>query len=95
MMLILLMAFVFAAPLIHTHYNEASVELAEKEIIPEIKKCPVCTFLAHYQQEKYLISLDQPSMAGVRTVTVKLPEVFVGTYIYTLQGLTNKGPPLS
>ena len=95
MMLVLLMAFVFAAPLIHTHYNENSVELAEKEIQSEIKKCPVCAFLAHHQQEKYLISLDQASLARVRTVEVKLPEIFVGAYIYTLQGLSNKGPPLS
>ena len=94
MMLILLLGFVFAIPVIHAHYNEASGEHAEMEIGSEIKKCPICTFLTLHQQEKYLISVHQPLKVPVQTGTAKLPQVIVGIYVFTLQGTTNKGPPL-
>jgi hypothetical protein len=95
MMLMLLLGFVFAVPVIHAHYNEASVEHFEKEVRSEIKKCPICSFLTHHQQEKYLLSGHQPLTAPVRTFKEKLPELIVGIYIFKLQGLTNRGPPLS
>jgi hypothetical protein len=95
MMLILLLGFVFAIPVIHAHNNEAPVEHFEKEIGSEVKKCPICTFLTHHQHEKYLASVHQPLTALVRAYTAKLPKLVVGIYILTLQGLTNKGPPLS
>ncbi|MEJ7558437.1 MAG: hypothetical protein WKF66_09035 [Pedobacter sp.] len=94
MILVMLLGFVFAVPVFHAHYNEGLVEHTEKEIESEIKKCPICTILTHYQHEKYLISGRQLLTAPVRTFTVKLPEVILGIYIFTLQGLTNKGPPL-
>jgi len=94
MMLIFLLGFVFAVPVIHAHYNKASVEHAEKEIGSEVKKCPICTFLTHHHQDKYLISVHQPLATPVRSITANLPEFIVCIFISPLQGLTNKGPPL-
>jgi hypothetical protein len=92
-LLVVLILSVFAIPVIHAHHNENPTRHSEKEIVSASKKCLTCSVLSHHQYQKYLISVDQPSVAPVRTYIIILSGVFAGVFKFTLQGFTNKGPP--
>jgi hypothetical protein len=95
MLLVMLLLLVFAFPVIHSHHNDAPTKHTEKQITVASKKCPICSFLSHQKHQKYLIPIDHPFVKPVRTYITILPGVFAGVYKFTLQGFTNKGPPLS
>ncbi|WP_188626399.1 hypothetical protein [Pedobacter quisquiliarum] len=93
LVMLLLLAFVF--PAIHSHHNDAPTTHSEKQITIASKKCPICSFLSHQEHHKYLVPTDHPSIQRVSTYTTILTGVFAGVYKFTLQGFTNKGPPLA
>ena len=95
MLLVMLLLLVFVFPAIHSHHNDAPTKHTEKQITAAFKKCPICSFLSHQEHHKYLVPTDHPSIQPVVTYTTILPGVFAGVYKFTLQGFTNKGPPLS
>jgi len=91
----MLLLSVFALPMVHAHHNDAPTSHTEKQITAASAKCTICSFLSHHEQQDYLIPTDHSLPQPVRTYTTILPGFFAGIYKFTLQGFTNKGPPLS
>ena len=65
------------------------------EKVSEANSCQICDYLAHIQSKQLFIVY-----AAVLVLAVSVPALFqrysfVGNYKFTLQGFTNKGPPLS
>lgn len=78
------------AALEHTHHDDGSGQAQ----VDAADKCLICDYLAHQQSKEFYIS--HPLV-----LTVPLPDaitlnnnVFVGNYKFSLQGFTNKGPPV-
>jgi hypothetical protein len=92
-LLVALIIFLFAAPTLHAHHNEAPLKHREKPVVSTSYKCLTCSFLSHQQHQKYLISLGYPSVAAVRIFIPFLSRAIARVHEFSQQGFTNKGPP--
>lgn len=97
-MVSLLMAFVFmaitAVQAFHKHtYPSLADNDDDTEYVYSSEKCAVCDYIVHKQTNH--AHLSYPPVMGIpvtKAVTL-LSKSFAGTYKFTLQGFTNKGPP--
>jgi hypothetical protein len=93
-LLVALIFSMFAVPVVHAHHSESAARSTEKNTVAASNKCLTCSFLSHQKYQEYLISLDCLLVAPVRTYITLLHKVVAGIPKSTLQGFTNKGPPL-
>lgn len=94
----LLMVIVFMAitafQAIHKHgYPSLNDQDKDTEYVYSSEKCTVCDYIVHKQA--HYAHFDNLPVIGIpvtKAVTL-LSKSFAGTYKFTLQGFTNKGPP--
>ncbi len=72
----------------HKHSNETSVQ-------KWVKSCEVCDYLAHLHAVPILTAHHFELVPPVKSTAAFAGRYYIGFYKFTLQGFTNKGPPLS
>lgn len=94
-MLTLLFLFISAAPALHSHHGVSKAgQVEEDSVYHTSDKCQVCDYCTHRQgKEFYLPFPSALSAPKPEPVTLSF-RVYAGIYKFTLQGFTNKGPPL-
>lgn len=96
----LLLAFVFisitAIQALHKHnYSSPKDDADDTEYVYSSEKCLVCDYMVHKQS--HYAHLDYPPVviAPVTKAVTLLSKSYAGIYKFTLQGFTNKGPPVA
>ena len=84
--------------LVHSHHQSPEIfsEIDGKPNINiAVEQCKLCDFFAHKQIKEF--SLQHPIGIIIPVVQpIKLPTGLIsGNYTFTLNGFTNKGPPVS
>lgn len=91
--LVLLLLFISAFQSLHAHPHEKHTKHTEKTYSAAVEQCKVCEFYDHVQgkvlRPDFQASLEAPCTLPV----VHQSGYFIGSYKFTLQGFTNKGPP--
>jgi len=95
-LLVLLFLSITVVQIFHRHSQVVKTEQtsSDEDTISSTDDCKICDYLMH-KQGKHLFFSYPP------VIVFSLPEpirysagVFVGNYKFTLQGFTNKGPPV-
>lgn len=94
-MLALLFLFISAAPAFHSHHRVSKAgQVEEQPVYNTTDKCQVCDYYTHRQGKEFHLPFP-PALAAPKPEPVTLAfRVYAGIYKFTLQGFTNKGPPL-
>jgi hypothetical protein len=97
LLLVTLFLSISAIPALHTHKSSVQSEQSSEsshEKISEANPCPICNYLAHTQNKQLFIVYAAVLVLAVSLPITFQPHSFVGNYKFTLQGFTNKGPPV-
>ena len=92
----MLLLYVTVIQALHHHATPADVNDISNSggYVHSSNKCAVCDYLSHHQFDEYhLPAVDQITVPVNKPVT-SLSRSYAGIYKFTLQGFTNKGPPL-
>ena len=95
-LLLLLFAYVHCFQAFHSH-KEASVSTnsaEEQQYQPSTEQCKICNYFAHCRHDAlavtYWLTLSIPLTKAVELNS----SVYARIYKFTLQGFSNKGPPI-
>jgi hypothetical protein len=82
---------------LHSHKSSAQFEQSSDnsdETVSEANPCQLCDYLAHIQNKQLFIAYAAVLVLAISVPISFQPHSFVGNYKFTLQGFTNKGPPI-
>jgi hypothetical protein len=97
LLLVTLFLSISAIPALHTHKSNVQSEQSSysgDEKVSEANACQICDYLAHTQNKQLFIVYAEVLVLAVSLPISFQPHSFVGNYKFTLQGFTNKGPPV-
>jgi hypothetical protein len=80
----------------HHHQHPANDKHDHQTSIQKwVKGCEVCDYLAHHHTTPILTSHHFDLTPPIKSLTAFAGRYYIGCYKFTLQGFTNKGPPVS
>jgi len=99
-LLVMLFLSISVAQIFHSHSKVAAVEHThhhdqdQQDQVSAADKCLICDYLAHQQSKEFYISHPLVLNVPLPDAITLNSNVFVGNYKFSLQGFTNKGPPV-
>jgi hypothetical protein len=81
------------------HNHKCSVQSDQScdnsdESVSQANSCQFCDYFAHIHNKQLFIAYAVVLVLAISLPISFLPHSFVGNYKFTLQGFTNKGPPI-
>jgi len=95
-LLIFTFSFISVIQIIHNHNTDEVEQVGnQKDNISFTEKCSVCDYLAHKHGKEILLPLPFSISYPLPKANLLNTGTFLANYKFTLQGFTNKGPPIS
>ncbi|WP_231426836.1 MULTISPECIES: hypothetical protein [Pedobacter] len=94
-LLIFTFSFISFVQITHAHSNNDIEHVGDqKENVSFTEKCSICDYLVHKHGKDILLPPPFSISYVLPDINTQFTGVFVGNYKFTLQGFTNKGPPI-
>jgi hypothetical protein len=95
MLLVTLFLSISLLQLVHAHAPFVSKEdIGSKNLLSAVEKCEICDFTIHKQSKYIPIDSFQNVIIVWENEVNDNCEAYISNYEFSLQGYTNKGPPL-
>lgn len=95
LLLIFLFLFISAAQILHTHDGQIKIEQSgNQNNLDQKHDCKVCDYLLDHPSKQLFLTHPPLTAVPLPEVVLVSTGVFARIYKFTLQGFTNKGPPV-
>ncbi|TWR26520.1 hypothetical protein FPZ43_15310 [Mucilaginibacter pallidiroseus] len=96
LLLALVFVFITTVQAFHKHsYTSLKDDLGDTEYVYSAEKCSICDYVLHKQSHYANLAYAPVINAPLTKAVTLLSRSYAGIYKFTLQGFTNKGPPVA
>jgi hypothetical protein len=94
-LMVILFVSITVVQAFHTHSQKVNTEQSDEgDLTYAVEKCKICEYYVHKHKQAMYLSYPPVLLMPLPTAFINSTQLYIGNYKFTLQGFTNKGPPL-